>query len=47
MHAIHDNFGNLPANVRQLTLAMRSDESLNNLWSFVAIAQGGMLSNIH
>ena len=44
---MHDNFGSLPANMRELTLAVRNEEQLNDLWSFVTIAQGGMLSNIH
>ena len=47
MRVIHDNFGSLPSNARELALAVRNDEQLNNLWSFVTIASGGMLSNIH
>ena len=47
MRVIHDNFGSLLANARELSLAVRNNEQLNDLWSFVAIAQGGMLSNIH
>ena len=47
MHAIHDNLGSLPANARELALAVRKDEQLSNLWSFVTISHGGMLSNIH
>ena len=47
MRVIHDNFGSLPVSARELTLAVRNDEHLNNLWSFVATAQGDMLSNIH
>ena len=47
MRVIHDNFGSLPANVRELTIAVRNEEQWNNLWSFVTIDQGGMLSNIH
>ena len=46
MRVIHDNFGSFQANTRELTVAVRNDEQLNNLWSFVTIAQGGMLSNI-
>ena len=44
---IHDNFGSLPANARDLVLAMRNDEQLKNLLSFVTIAQGRLLSNIN
>ena len=47
MHVIHDNFESLPANARELALAVQNDEQLKNLWSFVTIAQGGLLSNIH
>ena len=47
MRVIHDHFGSLLANARELAVAVRNDEQLNNLWSFVAIAQGGILSNIH
>ena len=47
MHLIHDNFGSLPANARELAYAVQNNEQLNNLWSFVTIAQGGILSNIH
>ena len=47
MRIIHDNFENLPTNARELALAVWNDKQLNNLWSFVTIAQGGMLSNIH
>ena len=47
MRVIHDNFGSLPANARQLAVAVRNDKQLSNLWSFVTIAQDGMLSNIY
>ena len=47
MRLIHDNFGSLPGNERELALAVRNDEKLNNLLSCMTTAQGGMLSNIH
>ena len=47
MRVIHDNFESLPGIGRELTCAVRNDGELNNLLSCVAIAQGGMLSNIH
>ena len=47
MRVIHDNFGSFQANTRELTVVVRNDEQLKNLWSFVTIAQGGMLSNTH
>ena len=47
MRVIHDNFESLPASARELALAVRKDEQLNNLLSCVRIAQGGMFSNIH
>ena len=34
MPVIHDNFGSLPVNARELVLAVRNDEQLNNLLSF-------------
>ena len=40
MGLIHDNFESLPANIRELTLAVRNDEELNNLLPCVTIAQG-------
>ena len=40
MGLIHNNFDSLPANVRELTLAVRNDEELNNLLPCVTIAQG-------
>ena len=40
MGLIRNNFDSLPANVRELTLAVRSDEELNNLLPCVTIAQG-------
>ena len=45
MPIIYDNFGSLPANAWELAVAVRNDEQLNYLWSFVTIAQGSMLSN--
>ena len=47
MRVIYDNFESLPANARELALAVPNDKQLYNLWSFATIAQGGMLSNIH
>ena len=47
MREIHDNFGSLPTNAQELKLAVRNHVQLNNIWSFVSIAHGGMLSNIH
>ena len=44
---MHDNFGSLPANARELALAVRNDDVLNNLLSCKVIDQGSMLSNIH
>ena len=34
MPVIHNNFGSLPVNARELVLAVRNDEQLNNLLSF-------------
>ena len=47
MFVLHDNFGSLLANVQELALAVRNNEQLKNLLSFLTIAQGGLLSNIH
>ena len=47
MQVIHNNFGSLPVNTRELAVAVQNDEQLNNLGSFIKIAPGGMLSNIH
>ena len=47
MRVIHDNFGSLRANARELPLAVQKDEQLKNLWPFVTIAKDGMFSNIH
>ena len=44
---MHDNFGSLPANAQELALAVRNDDVLSNLLSYIAIDQGIMLSNIH
>ena len=44
---MHDNFGSLPANARELALAVRNDDVLSNLLSCIAIDHGSMLSNIH
>ena len=44
---MHDNFGSLPANAQELPLAVRNDDVLSNLLSYIAIDQGIMLSNIH
>lgn len=46
MRVIHDNFWSLPVNACQLALIVQNDEELNKLLSCVAIAQGGILSNI-
>ena len=45
MRVRHDNFGSIPVNAQKLALAVRNDEQLSNLWSFVTIAQGSLLSN--
>ena len=42
MRVIYDNFGSLPTIARELAVAVRNDEQLNNLWSFETIAQGGI-----
>ena len=34
MHVVHDNFVALPANARELALAVQNREELNNLWHF-------------
>ena len=34
MPVIHENFGSLSVSARELALAVRNDEQLNNLWSF-------------
>ena len=47
MRVIHENCGSIPANARELALAVENDEELNNLLSCVTIAQGSMLSNVH
>ena len=47
MRVVHDNFVTLPANARELALAVQNDEDLNNLFSCVTNAQGDMLPNIH
>ena len=46
MHVVHDNFVALPANARELALAVQNREELNNLLSCVTTAQGGILLNI-
>ena len=38
MRVIYDNFGSLPTIARELAVAVRNDEQLNNLWSFETIA---------
>ena len=45
MRVVHDNFVALPANARELTLAVQNGEELNNL-SCIATAQSDMLPNI-
>ena len=47
MWVIHDNFGCLPANSRELALVAPNDEEFNNLFSFETIDRGAMLSDIH
>ena len=47
MHVVHDNFVTLPANARELALAVENDEELNNLLSCVTTAQGDMVPSIH
>ena len=34
MSVIHDKSGSLPVNARELALAVRNNEQLNNLWYF-------------
>ena len=41
MGIIHDNFGSLPTNARELALGLRNDVELNNLWFCVTSAQDG------
>ena len=45
MHVMHDNFGSLPANARELSLVVRNDEELNNL--LVACCQTSIKSYFH
>ena len=47
MRIVDHNFVTLPANARELALAVQNDEDLNNLFSCVTTAQGDMLPNIH
>ena len=47
MRVLHNNFVALPANARELSLAVQNDEELNDLLSCVITTQGNMLSNIH
>ena len=47
MRVILDSCGSLPFNVRELALAVRNDEELTNLLSWVTITQGGMFLIIH
>ena len=47
MRVILNNFGYLPINARDLAIAVRNDEELNNFLSCETIDQGGMLSNIY
>ena len=47
MRVLHNNFLTLPANARELSLAVQNDEELNDLLSCVITTQGNMLSNIH
>ena len=42
MHVVHDNFVTLPANTRELALAVQNREELNNLLSCVTTAQGDL-----
>ena len=46
MRVVHDNFVALPANARELALAVQNREELNNLLSCVTSAQGDILLNI-
>ena len=43
MRVIHDNFGSLRVIAQELAVAVRNNEELNKLLSFVPIPQGGML----
>ena len=45
MYVVHDNFVTLPANARELALAVQKVE--DNLLSCVTTAQGDMLPNIY
>ena len=47
MRVVHDNFVTLPANARELALAVQNGEELNNLLYCVTTAQYDMLQNIH
>ena len=47
MRAVHDSFVTLPANARELALAVQNGEKLNNLLSYITTAHGHMLPNIH
>ena len=47
MRVIHDNWGSLLVNARELALAVQDDREMKNLLSCVTITQGGMLSDTH
>ena len=47
MRVTNDNCRSLPASVRELGVAVRNDEEINNSLSCVTIAQGGILSDIY
>ena len=47
MRVVHDDLVTLPANARELALAVKNGEELNNLLSLRNNHSGGMLPNIH